>query len=92
MSKIGAFYLPATLHRENEVRLLIMRYSGGRGETEFDGQNRYWPLPIGQHNDFCDIQLLEIQCGPAAQRSDVLSAIAGTPFETTVPVTCAPQP
>lgn len=92
VSKIGAFYLPSTLHREDEVRLLIKRHPGGRDETEFDGQNRYWPLPIGQRNDFCDIRLLEIQCGPAAQRSDVLSAIAGTLFETTVPVICAPQP
>lgn len=85
LSKIGAFYLPSTLHREDEVRLLIKRYAGGQDDTLPDGTERYWPLPIGESNDFCQIDLVEINPGPIAKKQDVQSAIAGTRFES-VPV------
>ncbi len=85
LSKIGAFCLPSTLHREDEVRLLIKRYTEGRDDTLPDGDNRYWPLPIGESNDFCQIDLVEIHLGPIARKQDVQSAIAGTRFES-VPV------
>ena len=85
LSKIGAFSLPSTLCREDEVRLLIKRYPKGRDDTLPDGSDRYWPLPIGQSNDFCQIDLVEIQLGPVAQKLDIQAAIAGTAFES-VPV------
>lgn len=78
LSKIGAFYLPSTLHREDEVRLLIKGHPGGRDDVEDDTNNKYWPLPIGISNDFCLIELLEIHLGPIANRSDIQAAIANT--------------
>ena len=82
LSKIGAFYLPSTLHREDEVRLLIKKYAGGRDESKADGSNRYWALPIGSNNDFCQIELREIHLGPIASRQDVEAAVAGTRFDS----------
>ncbi|MBY3425265.1 MULTISPECIES: hypothetical protein [Rhizobium] len=85
LSKIGAFCLPSTLRREDEVRLLIKRHAGGRDDALTDGINQYWPLPIGESNDFCQIDLIEIHPGPNAQMHNIQNTIAGTPFES-VPV------
>jgi hypothetical protein len=82
LSKIGAFCLPSTLHLEDEVRLLIKRYAGGRDDTLLDGADKYWPLPIGEGNDFCQIDLVEIRPGPKAREQDVEASIAGTRFES----------
>ncbi|MRH98752.1 hypothetical protein [Agrobacterium tumefaciens] len=85
LSKIGAFYLPAMLHREDEVRLLIKRHAGGRDDSSTDGNNRYWPLEIGESNDFCKIDLIEIHAGPNSCKQEIQGAIVDTPFAS-IPV------
>ncbi|NTA14281.1 hypothetical protein [Agrobacterium tumefaciens] len=85
LSKIGAFYLPAMLHREDEVRLLIKRHAGGRDDSSTDGNNRYWPLEIGESNDFCKIDLIEIHAGPNSCMQAIQGAIVDSPFAS-IPV------
>jgi hypothetical protein len=82
-SRIGAFYLPSSLHREDEVRPMIKRYKGGRNDARSDPPNEYWPIPLNSENDYCRIDLLEIHQGANAARSDVVAAINGTRLAST---------
>ena len=86
ISRIGAFYLPSTLHREDEVRLMIKRYKNGRNDARSDLPDEYWPIPLNSENDYCSIRLLEVHPGPKANRSDVVTATKGTTLAST-PIT-----
>lgn len=83
ISRIGAFYLPSILHREDEVRLMIKRYKDGRNDARADPPDEYWPIPLNSPNDYCRMDLLEIHPGANANRSDVVAAIKGTPLAST---------
>lgn len=78
ISRIGGFYLPSTLGYEDEVRLMVKRHAGGRNEARSDGKHEFWPIPIGEDNDLCRIDLVEIQLGPKANRADIEAIVAGT--------------
>jgi hypothetical protein len=83
ISRIGAFYLPSFLHREDEVRLMIKRYKDGRNDARPDAPDEYWPIPLNSESDYCRIDLVEIQLGPNTNRSDVVTAIKNTPLAST---------
>jgi hypothetical protein len=83
ISRIGAFYLPSFLHREDEVRLMIKRYKGGRSDARPDPPHEYWPITLNSTNDFCKIDVLEINPGANASRSDVAAALSGTRLAST---------
>ncbi len=86
ISRIGAFYLNSTVEVEDEVRLLVKRYRDGIDLTQNDGKSDYWPVPIDQPNDFCDLQLTGIRVSPSGDRNHVDAVLAGTRFSK-VPVT-----
>lgn len=86
ISKIGAFYLPCTLASEDEVRLLIKRYSGGPNPVKNDGAYSYWPIALSQDNDFVRADVLGLHIAPGGDSSTVAAAIAGTVLAG-VPVT-----
>jgi hypothetical protein len=83
ISRIGAFYLPSSLHREDEVRLMIKRHKGGRSDALPDPPYEYWPIPLNITNDYCKIDVLEINPGASASRSDIAAAISGTSLAKT---------
>src|SRR6202048_613032 len=70
---VGIRNLPSILHREDEVRLMIRRYKGGRNDARPDPPNEYWPIPLNSENDHCKIDLLEIHPGANAARSAVVA-------------------
>lgn len=78
ISWIGGFYLPSNLNVEDEVRLMMKRHKGRADPTRFDTKYCYWPVPIGTQNPVCMIELLEIECGPNADKAGVSAIIAGT--------------
>lgn len=86
LSRIIAFYLPSTVQTEDEVRLLIKRYKEGPNPVRSDGSFNYWPVPIGEENDFCRVDIVGIHAAPNAIRADIEVAIKGTAFAN-VPVT-----
>ncbi len=81
ISRIGAFYLPLGLglEMEEEKRLLIKSYGSG---PAFDmiigtGDNAYIPLKIGPgQNNFCEIEISEIQIGSYGDKSDLEKVLA----------------
>jgi hypothetical protein len=83
ISRIGAFYLPSSLNREDEIRLMIKRYKGGRNDARPDPPYEYWPVPLNSTNDFCRIDVVEINPGATASRSDIVAAISGTSLAKT---------
>lgn len=91
ISRIGGFYLRSDLSYENEVRLLIKRHRCGRDDARKHSSNEYWPVPIGVENDVCEIELLEIQLGPQADRKAAETAIAGTRLRA-VKIVSIPDP
>ncbi|WP_417417641.1 hypothetical protein [Hoeflea sp.] len=86
ISRIGAFYLNWTVATEDEVRLLIKRHRDGVDCTKTDGTSDYWPIPLDQANDFCDLKLTGIHVAPNGSRDEITSALNGTRFSK-VPVT-----
>ena len=82
ISRIGATYLPSTLRTEEEVRLMLKRYEPDQNEMfRFDGEDEYFSIPIGQENEFCRIEVVNITPGPSAQIADVQAAVMETgPF------------
>lgn len=86
ISRIGAFYLNSTVATEDEVRLLIKRHADGIDLTRNDGTSDYWPVPIDQPNDFCDLQLIGVHVAPGGSRDVIVAELAGTRFSA-VPVT-----
>lgn len=80
LSQIGAFYLSSSVETEDEVRLLIKRYSGGLDLTRNDGAYDYWPVPIAADNNVCRIDLLGIHVAPSGTKKDIEAAISGTKF------------
>jgi hypothetical protein len=86
ISRIGAFYLNSTVASEDEVRLLVKRHDGGLDLTRSDGTFSYWPIPIGQKNDLCDLELIGIHVAPSGCRKDIEAALPNTSFAA-VPVT-----
>jgi hypothetical protein len=82
ISKIGAFYLPATLTFEDEVRLLVKRYDSTTSQAKSDGSNEYWPIPLGIVTNFGAIHLLSITYGAKLVEQDVRSVLCGTPYES----------
>jgi hypothetical protein len=86
LSRIGAFYLASTVSTEDEVRLLMKRHVGGRDSTLSDGKSDYWPIPIGQDDDVCRLDIIGIHVAPFGDRKDIEAAVAGTGFSG-VPIT-----
>ena len=81
ISKIGAFYLPSEMQLEREARLLVKRHQGVQLPTCTDLQGcEYLPIPIGTANQFCSIELLEIEAGPAADQAALEQTIAQSKF------------
>jgi hypothetical protein len=81
ISKIGAFYLQSDLSVENEVRLLLKRHLRGRNNAMRDSYE-YWPIKIGEANDVCNIELLEVTAGPGCDPSAVAKALANTALQS----------
>jgi hypothetical protein len=76
ISRVGAFYLPLgySLEKEEETRLLIKSWGEGSAHEliENDGQYTYIPLALGAgKNDFCDINIVEVQVGGKCDKSEV---------------------
>ncbi|MES0032813.1 hypothetical protein [Mesorhizobium sp. M0040] len=71
ISRIGAFYLKSTVVIEDEVRLLVKRHQGGVDLTCSDGAFRYWPIPIGEPNPVCQLDLAEVHIAPGADRAAI---------------------
>jgi hypothetical protein len=75
ISRIGAFYLPLGFTDEQESRLLVKRFHGlvpdRWASAQSDGHHQYLPIPLNQHNDFCQIELLRVDPGPLRSRRDV---------------------
>lgn len=78
ISRIGAFYLPSSLIIEDEIRLLIKRYSDGIDDTEDDTKFEYWPIQLSQNNQFARFDLTRITCGPNCDPADVKKIISKT--------------
>ncbi len=90
ISRIGAFYLPFgfQLEKEEEVRLVVKNWGSGPAfehvredsKLEFD----YIPLGLGEKgNQFCNISVERIICGPKAKREEVFRSISDTPLSST---------
>ena len=60
ISRVGAFYLPATWQHESETRLLAKRFTGGGAPVVAGPYGEYWPIPIGQSNPTAELSLVEI--------------------------------
>jgi len=60
VSRIGAFYLPATWENEAETRLLAKRFPGCDPPVSEKPQGEYWPVPIGRANPIAQLNLIEI--------------------------------
>ncbi|MDX0531516.1 hypothetical protein GOC94_30945 [Sinorhizobium medicae] len=86
ISKIGAFYLDSTVKSEDEVRLLLKRHVGGIDMTRSDDSSRYWPIPIGEENEFCQVELTGVHIAPSGDRSAIETILRRTRFST-VPIT-----
>ena len=82
ISRIGAFYLPSTLHYEGEVRLMLKRHKDGLNQARSDAGYEYWPVSIGSDNLVCRIDVCEIAAGPNCDRTEIKQIIQSTPFET----------
>ncbi|ASJ62243.1 hypothetical protein SMB554_24870 (plasmid) [Sinorhizobium meliloti] len=80
ISRIGAFYLNSTVAAEDEVRLLVKRHADEVDLTRNDGEYDYWPIPIGQPNDFCDLQLTGIHVAPGGNRDEIVTALERDAF------------
>lgn len=80
ISHIGAFYLTSLVSSEDEIRLLVKRYTCGVDLTRNDGKYDYWPIPISSENDYCELKLKGIHVAPEGDLSSVKEAIAGTKF------------
>jgi hypothetical protein len=80
ISKIGAFYLKSTVASEDEVRLLVKRHPGGIDLTQRDGASRYWPIPIGEPNSFCQLDLTEVHIAPGADRATIEAIFQNSRF------------
>jgi hypothetical protein len=86
LSRIGAFYLASTVRTEDEVRLVMKKYAGGFDPTRSDGKSLYWPIPIGQADDVCRLDVLGIHVAPSGDSKEIEAGIAGTALAA-VPVT-----
>ena len=60
ISRVGAFYLPATWQNESETRLLAKRFAGSGAPVVAGPRGEYWPVPIGQPNPTAELSLIEI--------------------------------
>lgn len=84
VSTLAAFFLPSSFSFEGEARLLMQDYPGADMNFSKDGK---LPIPIGQHNLFCDLTLMSVTCGKkmiASQRSD-LTALSQNKSWTVIP-------
>lgn len=89
ISRIGAFYLPLGLGLENEdeTRLLIKAWDYGPARDLVIGSdaNAYIPLALGDSkNQFCDLELLEIQAGPKADNVKLQNILEQTGWDKKV--------
>lgn len=90
ISRIPAFYLPEGLKLEDETRLMIKKHIEGEDRTIQFGKWKVWPVPLAAPGEitkdpWCEIELLEIKCGPECNRDDVLEVLKGTKYQD-VPV------
>ena len=90
-SRIPAFYLPEGLKQEDETRLMIKKHIKGEDRTIQFGKGRVWPVPLAAPDEitsdpWCEIELLELKCGPECNRNDVLAVLDDTKYQG-VPVT-----
>lgn len=72
VSRIGAYFLPATWENVQEVRLLAKRFDGGGAPVIRQNGQEFWPVPIGSTNKTASIVLKEIgvrRLDPAIVRS-----------------------
>jgi hypothetical protein len=76
-SKTGALIIECS----GVMRLLLKRFAGAPNSVQSDGKYEYWSVPIGQANQYCSIDLVEIAVGPDGDRKQVQHAIKGTAFE-----------
>jgi hypothetical protein len=60
ISRVGAFYLPATWQHESETRLLAKRFAGSGAPVVAGPRGEYWPVPIGQPNPTAELSRIEI--------------------------------
>ena len=60
VSRIGAFYLPATWQNESETRLLAKRFRCCDAPVVETPQGEYWPIPIGRANPIAQLNLIEV--------------------------------
>jgi hypothetical protein len=86
ISRIGAFYLPLghDLEKEEETRLLIKSYGEGQvhDRIEFDGIKKYIPIKLGdENNQFCEVELMEVQVGASCNKSEVLNLLNDAGFD-----------
>ncbi|KPM25506.1 hypothetical protein AAJ72_07660 [Citromicrobium sp. RCC1885] len=74
ISRVGAFYLPATWRHESETRLLAKRFAGAGAPVLAGPCGEYWSVPIDQPNPTADLSLIEIgvrNLSPAMVRQQV---------------------
>lgn len=60
VSRVGAYFLPATWEDEDEVRILAKRFMGGRAPVLSQNGIEVWPVPIDVVNRTALISLKEI--------------------------------
>ncbi|CAN7759573.1 hypothetical protein LJR257_006801 [Ensifer adhaerens] len=82
VSRVGAYFLPATWEDEDEVRLLAKRFMGGGAPVLSQNGIEFWPVPIDVGNRTALISLKEIgvrKLNPENVRKRLPARWAGIP-------------